>query len=134
MIKFTSNVFSLLAISGIALLVQAVLGAADTDDDGSLLFDPSGILPPALWELSGLWVIITRHAWQWDWDWEKAGKQFCLVSPHPEPQKGRPQLELWKHLSMTKGSGTGLGQIKRGAFIFTQLVPCKMWQMDEEVY
>lgn len=47
MIKFTSNVFSLLVISGIALLVQAVLGAADTDDDGSLLFDPSGILPPA---------------------------------------------------------------------------------------
>lgn len=47
MIKFTSNMFSLLVISGIALLVQAVLGAPDTDLDGSLLFDPPGILPPA---------------------------------------------------------------------------------------
>lgn len=47
MIKFTSNVFSLLVISGIALFGQAVLGAADTDLDGSLLFDPSGILPPS---------------------------------------------------------------------------------------
>lgn len=32
--------FSLLVISGIALFVQAVLGAPDTDLDGSLLFDP----------------------------------------------------------------------------------------------
>lgn len=39
--------FSLLVISGIALFVQAVLGAPDTDLDGSLLFDPPGILPPA---------------------------------------------------------------------------------------
>lgn len=65
---------------------------------------------------------------------KKQENGFVLVSPHPEPWKGRPQLELWKHLSVTQGSGTGLGQIKRVAFIFTQLVPCKMWQMDEEVY
>lgn len=43
---------------------------------------------------------------------KKQENSFFLVSPHPEPWKRRPQLELWKHFSMTEGSGTGLEQIK----------------------
>lgn len=43
----------------------------------SCLIPQGSCLQQALWELPGLWVIITRHARQWDWDWEKAGKRFC---------------------------------------------------------
>lgn len=126
MIKFTSNMFSLLVISGIALFVQAVLGAPDTDLDGSLLFDPPR--DPASSRHSGSFE--DHRSPSLDVHGNEIGKKqensFVLVSPHLEPWKRRPQLELWKYLSMTKGSGTGLGQIKRGPFIFAQLVPCKM--------